>query len=126
MRRPIGITVLALILGWLSIGGFGNAWVILGTDEPYLPSVLGVLALVYGVVAMALVIGLWRMQPWSIVALRGWMLVCLGTMATFAYTFGVGAVPLIWWVAVLVFFLFVVALFWWLDRYVQRVITAAA
>jgi hypothetical protein len=100
-QRPKGATIVALLLGWLAIGGFGNAfmWQVVGgsmdvprnspaarflelAQGPMLP----VLTLLYGVTALAACIGIWRMRPWMDKAFLAWgiSLAALGIWMTFA------------------------------------------
>jgi hypothetical protein len=72
-RRPIGFTVLALALGWLSIGGFviaGSAGLL--DSRPAARLVVVAVGLVYGAGALVAAIGLWRMRSWTIYPIRAW------------------------------------------------------
>ena len=100
-RRPIGATVLSLILGWLALAGFGNAvaWRVAphGFDQPLTPRIatlvealqspiLPVLALAYGTTALAAAIGIWRMRPWAPSAFLSWS---VAVIALFAWMFAI-------------------------------------
>jgi hypothetical protein len=85
--RPLGATLLALLLGWLAVGGFGNAFVWrtlpAAFDEP-LPTrlavfiellqspVLSVISFMYGVTAVVAAIGIWWLRPWMRIAFLSW------------------------------------------------------
>ena len=88
IRRPVGATILSLLLGWLAIAGFANAivWRMapLAFDQP-LPRrlatvvaslqspILTIVALAYGATALMAAIGLWRMRPWMARAFLAWV-----------------------------------------------------
>ena len=93
IKRPGGATVLALLLGWLSLAGFLNSfvWWILPAELPAQASPRfqamfeatrsiswSVLAFLYGGSALATSIALWRMRPWMREAMTCWLLVVLG------------------------------------------------
>ena len=117
MKRPGGITVLCLLLGWLTIGGIANGIAILSGSFP-MPRGLGLLALAYVLTAGAAVVNLWRMRPYGLIALRAWMAVCLIFFVMFALVvrdFMLGG-----YVGGLAFLLVVLWLFRALDGYVCR------
>lgn len=116
MKRPNGITFLSLVLGWLTMGGFGNAWVIL-TGKFNLPPILGYLALAYGIATLFSCIGLWRMKKWSLFALRSWMVVCTILLVVFY----IGAIDRILekYIGAIAFSIFLGFIFWSLDNYVS-------
>lgn len=117
MKRPGGITVLAILLGWLAIAGGLNAWFIFRGDSPDLGMVFGVGALVYALAALAAAIGLWRMASWAPGALHAWMLICVLIFAGLAYSFDDfirGGIP-----GLVGFSLFIGLLFLGIHRYVQ-------
>jgi hypothetical protein len=87
MRRPFGITIFSIALGWLAVAGIANSFVwSLGAVRSafdQLPSarlylamynspLLPVLCLAYGVSAATASIGLWRMRPWAHYAYAAW------------------------------------------------------
>ena len=87
MARPLGITVLSIVLGGLAVAGIGNAivWNLgavqsllahIPTARPILPTLRGpyftVVALGYALSAGAASIGLWRMHPWARNAYAAW------------------------------------------------------
>jgi uncharacterized membrane protein (DUF2068 family) len=89
--RPLGITVLSVLLGWLAIAGFGNAiaWNLPSVRAmlSQLPTAVSnampdgllfaTLALAYGATATASCVGLWRMRPWAPQAYLAWCIVLL-------------------------------------------------
>lgn len=90
--RPVGATLLALALGWLALGGFGNAMVWrTARDALQLPAsspitrfveaasspLFTVIALAYGATALAACIGIWRMRPWMTAAFVAWGIVVI-------------------------------------------------
>lgn len=94
VRRPGGITLLSLLLGWLAVGGFGNAviWNLPRVQELFaqfprrhmVPS--GVLfttvMLAYGLAAAAASVALWRMHRFAAKAYALW---CLSVLLSNLY-----------------------------------------
>ena len=92
-QRPLGITILSLILGWLAVAGFGNAIVwnlqIVRDLARQIPNsgtasrmplggpMLTIVLLAYGATAAASCIGLWRMKAWAHRAYLAWCAVVL-------------------------------------------------
>jgi hypothetical protein len=116
MKRPSGITAIALLLGWLSIAGFGNTFVLFNDMIPDIPAYFGVFSLLYGITALASCVGLWKMKSWSVLMLRGWMLLCLIFILSFSLVFIdylLGG-----YVGMLLSLLFIFTLFWFLNSYV--------
>jgi hypothetical protein len=96
MRRPAGITILSLLLGWLAVAGTLNAWFIFSGDVPDLGPIFGTAALIYAACAFLACLALWKMKPWALAALNIWMAVCLFIFAGFAARFEhfiVGGIP---------------------------------
>ena len=91
IKRPKGITFLSLFLGWLSLAGFGNAYMMMATDT-YGSPILGVGAFVYGVLALIVCVGLWKMRPWSYRVFLLWTVVVGALGVTFQFT--IGGLPL--------------------------------
>jgi len=89
--RPFGITILALLIGWLSIAGFGNALAIFFGDVNKvfgdLWFVYGLLAVAYGVFAVLACVSLWYMSVQATVALRLWGITCLLMIIIFSIQF---------------------------------------
>jgi hypothetical protein len=135
-RRPIGGTIFALILGWLSVGGFGNALVWRSARASFqVPesSPLGrfleaasspffsLLALAYGATALVACIGIWRMRSWMTNAFLAWgvVVIILGVWMVWAMPSELllgGS-----WVGV-IFVLACSALLWSGYRYLQRIV----
>jgi hypothetical protein len=87
-KRPIGATLLALVLGWLGVAGLLNSfvWWLLPADFVKQASrqlqfmltavrtpMLSLIALAYGFSALATCILLWRMRPQIRVAMACWV-----------------------------------------------------
>src|SRR5262245_3425729 len=83
-RRPLGVTISALALGWLALTGVGNA----GTRFSSEP-VLAILAMIYAVTAGAACVGLWRSRPFGLLAFRAWALSLLLMLLWLGFTWGV-------------------------------------
>jgi hypothetical protein len=135
-QRPIGATILAIMLGWLGIAGLLNAiaWpLVLKSDlmqsapphfiERFPPALgslwLSFLALVYGVTALLAARALWRLSPAAIPSYLAWAatVLLLGLVIS-AWTPGVP------FTAAAMFLLPVTALlaagWWFIRRLVQR------
>jgi hypothetical protein len=117
-QRPGGIAFLSIILGWLSLAGFGNAWV-LATGRIQLPPWLGLLAALYGVTAATASIGLWRLRPWGLRALTAWMATCGLLLICFVGVFPSRLILGGYWGA-LGFIVAIGSVFVLVDRYVRR------
>jgi hypothetical protein len=117
VKRPVGIRLLSFVLGWLAIGGFGNAWISLTPRASGLPSWFGGIALCYGVTAALACVGLWRMRRWTILAMRAWMGVCGTLLIGFIAVFPSRTILGGYW-GVLAFCAVLSALFFSMDRYV--------
>jgi hypothetical protein len=78
--RPVGISILALFLGWLAVAGFGNSfiWYLAASGWPkdaperlvsavtaIASPVVSMVCLLYGATAAAATVGLWRMHRWA-------------------------------------------------------------
>lgn len=123
VKRPGGFTVLSLMFGWLSIAGFLNAWGGLSGAFEVMPKPVAFLALIYAIAAGAAAIQLWRFRPSAIIAIRSWMAVCglfIITLSFFFWNMILGGS-----IGLLSFGVFVGALFFFLDRYVQRKLVVA-
>lgn len=123
MKRPTRITLLCLALGWLSVAGVGNSYLLLTGQFYGLPAYLGLFMAAYAVSAFFACIGLWRMKTWGLLCLRIWMFVSL-SMAI-ALIPALQAFSLGERMAILGFTLFVAILFWVLNRYVTSLVSAA-
>ena len=100
-RRPFGVTVASILLGWLAVGGFGNAivWNLHSVQETLHRlgkhlggSFLTLIALAYGAAAAATCVGLWRMRPWATCAYSVWAIAVLMLFGYFAFG-GFGVPP---------------------------------
>ena len=124
MKRPIGITISALVLGWLAMTGFLNGWVILTDLSSELSKSIGYIAIIYGITALLSTIGLWYMKSWSLVAIRSWMGVCLLFLIAPEDTLNKvmqGGIA-----GMLGFFVFIISVFWLFDRYVKSKLTTTS
>ena len=110
---------MCLLLGWLSVAGFGNAWLSFTGRDSMLPRWFALLALAYGLASGIACVGLWRMRDWGIRSLRVWMGVCGAIYLAFVFANPIGGVPggYLSWVG---FLLIVAPLFVVVDRYVRR------
>ena len=72
-QRPLGVTLISIVLGWLALAGLGNAVLSHGWG-----SIFAAMALLYGVAALASCVGLWRMSPWANRAYLAW---CVSVIA---------------------------------------------
>lgn len=134
VQRPAGAMVLALLLGWLSIGGFGNAVIwrsVSGAFDQSLPPQLAafiaalqsplwtILSLAYGVTALAAAIGIWQLRSWMSSAFLAWSVVVIATLVWLSYAMPLessgGRV-----LAIVFFILFMAGLLAVLYRYVAK------
>jgi uncharacterized membrane protein len=75
MTRPLGLTVLALLLAWLSLGGFVIALWASTIDVRWsfrAPALI--VGAVYGLSALAAAVALWRLRQWAHIPLKVWTL----------------------------------------------------
>jgi uncharacterized membrane protein (DUF2068 family) len=116
MIRPKRITLLSLLLGWLAIGGFGNSYIMLYQDTFSNP-LMGIISGVYGVLALASSIGLWRLALWSAKLFLSWSALLLIMAFIMQFTFiEIPIVNFMVFVSVLTIILFGI------NRYVKRII----
>jgi len=87
MTRSRGITALCVVLGLLTIAGFGDSIVVLSGQIDLIPSWLGYLTLIFGITAGVAAAGLWRMKRWGLHSLRAWFVACLMLLFASAYVF---------------------------------------
>jgi hypothetical protein len=96
-KRPLGVSALAIALGWLAVGGFGNAVVwhtIPASLLTQLPAgapvkvirmaatpLFSALALMYGATALFACVALWRMRRVAARALLWWSLTVVAMFA---------------------------------------------
>lgn len=64
-KRPVGFTILAIMLWWLTFAGVGNAALRIGGMHPLWP-------LAYAATAFVTGLGLWRNSPWCFHAFLAW------------------------------------------------------
>lgn len=83
-KRSLGVTLLSLLMGWLTLAAALNAVVFPSQIEGW-PIVITVLTIAYAVTAGATTIGLWRMRAWCLTAFRAWGVVLLLLMAAFLF-----------------------------------------
>jgi len=122
IQRPSGISFLCFALGWLSLAGFGNAWVLVTGNVP-LPPWLGLIAALYGVTAATASIGLWHMRSWGLRALTAWMTTCGLLLICFLGVFPSRLILGGYWAAV-GFTVIVGFVFFLVRRYVRRSLLA--
>ena len=124
MKRPAIITVLCLLLGWQTLAGVGNAYLILTGQFAGLPGYLGFFSAANSAATLMASLDLWRMKVRGLYWLRIWMVICLAM--------GVAMIPSFRDIAaggtlgILGFDVFVGALFWLLNQYVSSRVQAVA
>ncbi|HEX6057460.1 MAG TPA: hypothetical protein VFZ11_00485 [Gemmatimonadaceae bacterium] len=87
--RPIFLTIVAVLLGWLAVVALGNAVVLVQRADDarsigFRPEILVPLALAYAASAALAAVGLWRMSRWAPWALLGWGVVAAAVGASVA------------------------------------------
>jgi len=118
VKRSIGITILALVLAWLGLGGFALGLMSPALAKLGLPWMLYRFAgFIYGASALLAAIGMWRVAPWSYRAFQLWIVAALAGGSLPALTMQATApsrwvLPLGW--------LVLLALLLPLARYVRR------
>ncbi len=115
--RSRGITALSVVLGLLTIAGFGDSLVILSGQIDLIPSWLGYLTLIFGITAGGAAAGLWRMKRWGLHSLRAWFAACVILLFASAYVFNLAISAGITSVAIIA--LILAGLFLALDRHVS-------
>jgi len=74
VKRPLGVTLLAVALAWVALGGLGLGLVSPVFAEVGVPWVLyRVAGLTYGTSALVAAVGLWKLTPWAHRAFQVWM-----------------------------------------------------
>jgi uncharacterized membrane protein (DUF2068 family) len=119
MQRPLGASILAILLLVLGVAGFGNAYVMVAESD-YGAPVLAAVAVLYGVAAIASAVGLWRRKRWAYVAFLLWGAVVL--LGGIVFQVLIAQLP---WVKVLGFLFVAGTVLYLLARYVRRVSSAA-
>ena len=119
MQRPLGATVLSILLVALGVAGFGNAYFMV-TESEYGAPVLAAVAVLYGITALGSAVGLWRRKRWAYPAFLLWTVVVL-----------LGAIVLqvliaqVDWIKVAGFLLVIGTVLYFVARYVRKVSSAA-
>jgi hypothetical protein len=124
VKRPLKITILALVLYWLSVGGIGLA--ILAPTLARLNVPWGwyrAAGLAYAATAMITATGLWRLAPWSYSAFIVWAGVAIAAGTLPALTLPNADVP--WWAVPVGIALFAVG-FVAVARYIHRWVSTPA
>ena len=106
--------------GWLSLAGFGNAIVMFDTEifGPFAVP-LSIVALIYGVSALAASIGLWKRREWARRAVHVWMGSCVAIMAIFVLSQPIGMI-LGGYLGLVAFAILVAAIFYGIDSYTAK------
>ncbi len=116
--RPLGISIVCFLLGWLCFAGFANTVMIFFNDEVPIPKWFGFFALAYGITAFIATQKLWKMDSSGVVWFRRWAAVVILTSIAMIPIFshlalgGIGGM--------LGFVLFTVAFLWLIDRYISK------
>lgn len=119
MKRPIGVSALAVFLVLFAIAGLGNAYVMFAHSGNGIPFI-GVLALFYGVTALIAAVGLWTQRRWAYWAFLLWVAVLFLTAIVMQHS--VIQVP---WASWFVFLLLAGGVLYLIARYVRKVSLAA-
>lgn len=73
MKRPLGMTVLALVLSWIAIGGVGLSLASPTFARVGVPWRLYAIAgLAYGASGLLAAVGIWKLAPWACPAFQIW------------------------------------------------------
>ncbi|WP_340116441.1 hypothetical protein [Pelagibius sp. 7325] len=122
-KRPFGVTLLSLLMGWLTLAAALNSVVFPSQIEGW-PVVITVLTVAYAVTAGATTIGLWRMRSWSLTTFSSWGVVLLLLMAAFLFFIDfwtiIGMQPLVAGPHFVIFTVTMVLVYWLLHRYIRR------
>jgi hypothetical protein len=124
MKRPIGMTLLSLLLVWLALGG-----VIFSVASPILawaglPWMLYEIAgLLYAASATVAAVGVWKLTPWAYPAFVVWLMLALAAGSLPLLTFPASEdsrwmLPLGW--------VLILGSLWPCARYIRRNVHAAA
>jgi len=111
MRRPIRVTILAIVLTTQAYAGVGNAYLIF-TGAAWGSKVNAFLALAYGLVALVVAVGLWCMYKWAYWA----FVIFAGIIISLGLSF-LAFFPI--WNGV-TFLIFVAIALWYLAQYVRK------
>ena len=73
MKRGVGLTLVGVLLAWLSLGGFAiAAWASVIDSRWSFRGPTLLVGLLYGVSAISSGIGILRMRAWALTPLKGW------------------------------------------------------
>ena len=121
-KRPLGATLLSLVLGWLTLSALGNAAFLMPVAG--FPAPMIALALAYAATAGAAAAGLWRMKSWGLTAFRAWGVILLCLMVGFLWAPPLATIvrgnleenPLVFLASMAV----MVFVYWLMYRYIKR------
>jgi uncharacterized membrane protein (DUF2068 family) len=119
MQRPLGATMLAILLIFLGVAGFGNAYVMV-TESEYGAPVLAAVAVLYGITALASAVGLWQRKHWAYPAFLLW-----GAVVLFGAVLFQVLIAQLAWIKVVGFLLIAGTVLYFVARYVRKVSSAA-
>jgi hypothetical protein len=123
MKRPVGVTVLSLLLGWLALGAFALTFTAEALAELQVRwQLVRFGALVYGLTAAVAAVGLWKLRRWSYLAFLAWVAVVLTAVLWWPAVFPHPVIP--WWGA-FIWLAVAGALLVPLAMYVRRVVASA-
>jgi len=124
VKRPVGISILAILLICLAAAGFVLTLTAEALAELTVKwHLIRFIALFYAVTAVVAAIGLWKMRRWGYVAFIGWVAAVLLSGLAGSFVFPSPRVP--WWTALLWIGLVAVIMVP-LARYIRRVIPPPA
>jgi hypothetical protein len=124
LKRPTGITVLALLLGYLALGAFVLTLTAETLAELHIRwQVVRLGALIYGLTAAVASMGLWKMRRWAFVAFLAWTIVVVSIGVWWPAVFPARTGP--WWTPLL-WVVLASSILVPLARYVRRVVAPAA
>jgi len=122
LKRPVGFTILALILAWLAIAGFGNAVIQLNSNNG--STLMAFIALSYGGTALVSTLGLWKLKKWVYHSFLAWSATVI--LMLLVMQFGMYGIYQVSWVKFIGFSVFVLALLASLTRYIKKKMLAVA
>jgi uncharacterized membrane protein (DUF2068 family) len=124
VKRPVGLTIVALLLGWLALGALVLSLTAEALAELHVRwQLVRFGALIYGLTAAVAAVGLWKRRRWGYFAFLAWGAVLLTAVLWWPAVFPRPVIP--WWGAFL-WIAIVGALLVPLAGYVRRALAAAA